>query len=40
MGGVKRAATVAFTEESATAESCAAAISGIIANLKAAGVMA
>ena len=40
IGGVKRAAAVSFTAEGATAETCAAAIASIIANLKAAGSMA
>ena len=40
IGGVKKAAAVAFTAESATAETCATAITAIITNLKAAGAMA
>ena len=39
-GGVKQAAAVSFTSDSATAESCATAISQLIANLKSAGIMA
>lgn len=39
-GGVKQAASVSFTSDSATAESCATAISQLIANLKSAGIMA
>ena len=40
LGGVKKAAAVAFTAGGATAETCATAISTLIANLKAAGMMA
>lgn len=40
IGGVRKAAAVTFTEDEATAETCAAAIAEIITNLKAAGVMA
>lgn len=39
-GGVKKAAAVSFTADGATAETCAAAIAAVIANLKASGAMA
>ena len=40
LGGVKKAANVAFTASGATVETCATAISTLIANLKAAGTLA
>lgn len=40
LGGVKQAEAVSFTEEGATAETCAAAIAAIIAAMKASGAMA
>lgn len=40
IGGVKQAAAVEFTADSATAETCATAITALITNLKAAGIMA
>lgn len=39
LGGVKKAAAVTFTQAEATAETCAQAITDLIANLKAAGIM-
>lgn len=40
LGGVKKAAAVAFTQADATAETCAQAIADIIINLKTSGIMA
>lgn len=39
-GGVKKAAAVSFTTDSATAETCATAIEQLISSLKTAGIMA
>ena len=39
IGGVKKCAAVNFTKDSATAETCAAAIDALITNMKAAGMM-
>ena len=39
IGGVKKSAAVNFTKDSATAETCAAAIDALITNMKAAGMM-
>ena len=39
IGGVKKCATVEFTKDSATAETCAMAIDALITNMKAAGMM-
>ena len=40
IGGVKKAAAVSFTTDSATAETCATALEQLISNLKTAGIMA
>lgn len=40
IGGVKKAAAVSFTADSATAETCAAAMEQLINSLKTAGIMA
>lgn len=40
LGGVKKAAAVSFNASGATVETCATAISALIANLKAAGTLA
>lgn len=39
IGGVKKCATVEFTTDSATTETCATAIDALITNMKAAGMM-